>query len=127
MKGLTFLLWFNMTLTLATIMYIAVSMPSPTKGRVFLVDPDPRYYSECSPVLSCMLIKDAPLGKLSHHGISVQMKTPHGDGDASVTIHYGEPFKPCQPKDDPFKWRYESWLPVPLEWKEFDNMTKDLV
>lgn len=81
--------FINAICALVCIVCVAQVIPSQ---RVTVVNPDPRVYHECSPVLSCKPRTDAPTGPLSHDGIRVSF------GD--VVIGYGTPEQPCHPWEE---------------------------
>lgn len=88
---------------------ILTSVYSTPKQHI-MINPNPRHYTTCQPVLSCVP-REVIANDLTHEGIVIKMRDPHGD---DVTITYGLPSKPCMPEERP-KLPWEMWQPVQFE------------
>lgn len=82
---------------------ILLMNPLSTRHEHIVVDPDPRKYSICRPVLSCT-VREIPLGVMTHEGIRIEMHDTRAiNGNKTISFTYGLPQRPCFPKERPIE------------------------
>lgn len=95
MKGLSYR---ALVIGLLNTTLILTSVYSTPKQRI-VVNPNPRHYTLCRPVLSCEP-KAVIANDLTHEGITIEMRdTNEQNSHERVTITYGLPSRPCHSEE----------------------------